>query len=136
LPPRLVFLVALTAAVALSAYNLDGTAQLAMAQYSEETAGESYAPTTYVTEEGCASVEVEEGYYLYYSPTEPNYFCVYPATQFRGPSSGAAPRYLLPALMHPTRDSIAVLLKGNLLPPPYRSFTLRVGCPHCNAYFC
>jgi hypothetical protein len=88
LPPRLVFLVALTAAVALSAYNLDGTAQLAMAQYSEETAGESYAPTTYVTEEGCASVEVEEGYYLYYSPTEPNYFCVHPATQSPRPIVG------------------------------------------------
>jgi hypothetical protein len=52
-----------------------------MAQYSEETAGESYAPTAYVTEEGCASVEVAEGYYLYYSPTEPYDFCVHPVAQ-------------------------------------------------------
>jgi hypothetical protein len=95
LPLRLFFLVALAAAITLSAFNLGGTAQLAMAQYSEETAGESSAPTTtdtglgaYVTEESCASVEVEEGYYLYYSPTEPNYFCVHPATQSPWPIVG------------------------------------------------
>ena len=88
MPLRSFFLVALAAAIALSAYNLDGTPQLAMAQYSEETAGEGYAPTTYITEESCASVEVEEGYYLYYSPTESNYFCVHPATQSPYPIVG------------------------------------------------
>jgi hypothetical protein len=95
LPLRLFFLVALAAAITLSALNLGGAVQPAMAQYSEETAGESSAPTTtdtgwgaYVTEEGCTSVEVEEGYYLYYSPTEPNYFCVHPATQSPWPIVG------------------------------------------------
>lgn len=88
MPLRLFFLVALAAVIALSAYNLDGTAQFAMAQYSEEAAGESFAPTTYVTEESCASVEVEEGYYLYYSPTEPYYFCVHPVTQSPWPIVG------------------------------------------------
>jgi hypothetical protein len=92
---RLFLLIAL-ATTALSAYNLlDDTAQPAMAQYSEETAEESYAPTTtdtgwgtYVTEPDCASVEVAEGYYLYYSPTEPNYFCVHPDTQSPRPIVG------------------------------------------------
>jgi len=92
---RLIFLIAL-ATTALSAYNLlDDTAQPAMAQYSDETTEESYAPTstgtewgTYVVEPDCASVEVAEGYYLYYSPTEPNYFCVHPDTQSPWPIVG------------------------------------------------
>jgi hypothetical protein len=94
LPLRLIFLVALPAVIILSAYNLGGVTKPALAQYSEETAEESYAPTTtdmglaYVTEESCASVEVEEGYYLYYSPTAPNYFCVHPETQSPWPIVG------------------------------------------------
>jgi hypothetical protein len=88
LPLRLILLVALPAVIILSAYNLGGMTKPALAQYSEETAGESYAPTTYVTEEGCASVEVGEGYYLYYSPTEPYYFCVHPVTQSPWPIVG------------------------------------------------
>ena len=91
---RLFFLVA-PAAIILSAYYLGGTAQLAMAQYSEETAEEGYAPTTtdigwgtYVIEQDCASVETAEGYYLYYAPTEPNYFCVHPDTQSPWPIVG------------------------------------------------
>ena len=95
LPLRLFFLIAL-ATIILSAYNLDSnTVQPAMAQYSEETAEESSAPTTtdigaapFVIEEDCASVEVEGGYYLYYSPTNPNYFCVHPATQSAQPIVG------------------------------------------------
>jgi hypothetical protein len=94
LPLRLFYLVAL-ATIILSAYNLGDTAQSAMGQYSEETAEESYAPTTtdagwgtYVIEPDCASVEVAEGYYLYYSPTEPNYFCVHPDTQSPRPIAG------------------------------------------------
>lgn len=88
MPLRLIFLVALPAALILSAYNLGGGTKPALAQYSEEMAGESYAPTTYVTEEGCASVEVAEGYYFYYSPTEPYYFCVHPETQSPWPIAG------------------------------------------------
>jgi hypothetical protein len=94
LPLRLIFLVALPAALILSAYNLGGGTKPALAQYSEEMTGESYAPTTtdtglaYVTEESCTSVEVGVGYYLYYSPTDPNYFCVHPATQSPYPIVG------------------------------------------------
>jgi hypothetical protein len=95
LPLRLFSLVALAAATTLSAFDLDGATQPTLAQYSEETTGESSAPTTtdigastYVVEESCASVEVEEGYYLYYSPTEPNSFCVHPATQSPWPIVG------------------------------------------------
>jgi hypothetical protein len=91
---RLFFLVAL-AAINLPAYNPGGTAQLARAQYSEQTTEESSAPTTtdigggtYVIEQDFASVEIAEGYYLYYSPTEPNYFCVHPATQSPWPIFG------------------------------------------------
>ena len=92
---RLFFLIALATTI-LAVYNLDNTAHPAMAQYSEDTAEGSYAPTTtdiggttYVIEETCAYVEVEEGYYLYYSPTEPNnYFCVHPETQSPWPIPG------------------------------------------------
>jgi len=93
LPLRLFFLVAL-ATIILSVYNLDNTAQPAMAQYSEETAREGSVPATtdlggsFVIEEDCASVEVAEGYYLYYSPNEPNYFCVHPDTQSPWPVVG------------------------------------------------
>ena len=91
---RVFFLIAL-ATIILSAYNLDNMAQPAMAQYSEETGEEGSVPTTtdiggssFVIEEDCASVEVAEGYYLYYSPTEPNYFCVHPDTQSPRPIVG------------------------------------------------
>ena len=91
---RVFFLIAL-ATIILSAYNLDNMAQPAMAQYSEETGEEDSVPTTtdigessLVIEEDCASVEVAEGYYLYYSPTEPNYFCVHPDTQSPWPIVG------------------------------------------------
>ena len=91
---RVFFLIAL-ATIILSAYNLNNLTQPAMAQYSEETGEESYAPTTtdtgwgtYVIEPDCASVEVAEGYYLYYSPTEPNYFCVHRDTQSPRPIVG------------------------------------------------
>ena len=91
---RLFFLIAL-ATIILSAYNLDNLAQPAMAQYSDEPAEEGNLPTTtdtgwgpYVIEPDCASVEVAEGYYLYYSPTEPNYFCVQPDTQSPRPIVG------------------------------------------------
>ena len=33
-------------------------------------------------------MEIAEGYYVYYSPTEPNYFCVHPATQSPWPIVG------------------------------------------------
>ncbi len=46
------------------------------------------AQTPSVIVEDCASVEVEVGYYLYYSPTEPNYFCVHPDTQSPQPIVG------------------------------------------------
>jgi len=91
---RLIFLIAL-ATIILSAYNLNNLTQPAMAQYSEETGEEDSVPTTtdiggssFVIEEDCASVEVAEGYYLYYSPTEPNYFCVHPDTQSPWPIVG------------------------------------------------
>ncbi len=91
---RLFFLIALVTII-LSVPNLDNTAQLAMAQYSEETAEESSTPITtyiegitFVIEEDCASVEVEEGYYLYYSPVDPNYFCVHRDTQPPSPIPG------------------------------------------------
>ena len=90
------FLLITLATTALSAYNLlDNIAQPAMAQYSEETGGEGSVPTatdigesSFVIEEDCASVEVAEGYYLYYSSTEPNYFCVHPDTQSPWPIVG------------------------------------------------
>ena len=91
---RVFFLIALATTI-LSAYNLDNLAQPAMAQYSEETGEEGSVPTTtdiggssFVIEEDCASVEVAERYYLYYSPTEPNYFCVHPDTQSPWPIVG------------------------------------------------
>ena len=95
MPLRLFFLVAL-AIIVLSAYTfLENTVQPAMAQYSEEMGEEGYAPITtdtgwgtYVIEPDCASVEVAEGYYLYYSPTEPNYFCVHRDTQSPRPIVG------------------------------------------------
>ena len=95
MPLRLFFLIVLTAII-LSTYYLDSNAlQPALAQYSEETAEESSPPTTtgigavpFVIEENCASVEVGGGYYLYYSPMNPNYFCVHPATQSAQPIVG------------------------------------------------
>jgi hypothetical protein len=83
-------------AIILSTYYLDSnTLQPAMAQYSGKTPEESSGPTTtdigatpFVIEEDCASVEVEEGYYLHYSPTDPNYFCVHPVTQSAQPIVG------------------------------------------------
>jgi hypothetical protein len=81
LPQRLFILIAL-AAVILLGYNLDSsTVQPAIAQYSDETAG-------VIVESYCASVQVAEGYYLYYSPTYPNYFCVHPETQSPWPIPG------------------------------------------------
>jgi hypothetical protein len=73
-------------------------------------------------------VEVEGGDYLYYSPTNPNYFCVHPATQSAQPIVGVVPRYLPPALGFPIKESIAVLT-GKLLLPSYRISTPRVSCP-------
>ena len=94
MPLRLFSLLTL-ATIILLAYNLDNMMQPAMAQDSEETGEEGSMPTTtdiggssFVVEEDCASVEVAEGYYLYYSPTEPNYFCVHPDTQSPWPIVG------------------------------------------------
>ena len=91
---RVFFLIAL-ATIILSAYNLNNLTQTAMAQYSEDTGEEGSVPTatdigesSFVKEPDCASVEVAEGYYLYYSPTEPNYFCVHPDTQSPWPIVG------------------------------------------------
>jgi len=91
---RLFFLIALATTI-LSAYNLDNMAQPAMAQYSDETTDIGSVPTTtdtgwgtYVIEPDCSSVEVAEGYYLYYSPNDPNYFCVHPDTQSPWPIVG------------------------------------------------
>ena len=46
------------------------------------------ATTPSVIEGDCASVDIGGGYYLYYSPTNPNYFCVHPPTQAPEPIVG------------------------------------------------
>ncbi len=96
------FLIAL-ATITLSACNQSSTESPTDTESDEEPAEESSSttpaeessPTTvdiggidYVIEKDCASVEVEEGYYLYYSPTEPNYFCVHTVNQSPRPVPG------------------------------------------------